>query len=46
MTAASQPESVNVDSLVNSLDLKQRVVFNFVEGWAGENLKYITSVNP
>ena len=42
MTATSQPESIN--SLVNSLDLKQRVVFNFVEDWARENLKYSNSV--
>ena len=44
MTATSQPESINVDSFVNSLDLKQGVVFNFVEGWARENLKYSNSV--
>ena len=44
MTATSQPESIN--SLVNSLDLKQRVVFNFVEDWARENLKYSNSVTP
>ena len=44
MTATSQPESIN--SLVNSLDLKQRVVFNFVEDWARKNLKYSNSVTP
>ena len=44
MTATSQPESIN--SLVNSLDLKQRVVFNFVEDWPRENLKYSNSVTP
>ena len=46
MTATSQPESIDVDSLVNSLDIKQWVVFNFVAGWARENLKYSNSVTP
>ena len=44
LTATSQPESVDVDSLVNCLNVKQRAVFNIVVGWAREKVKYSNSV--
>ena len=46
LTATPQPESVNVDSLVNSPNVKQRAVFNVLAGWTKEKVKYINAVTP
>ena len=45
-TTTRQPESVDVDSLVNSLNVKQRSLFNVVAGCAREKVKYSNSVTP
>ena len=45
-SATRQPESVDVDSLVNSLNVKQRAVFHVVAGCAREKVKYSNSVTP
>ena len=44
LTETLQPESVDVDSLVNSLNVKQRAVFNVVTGWTREKVKYSNSI--
>ena len=45
-TATPQPESVHVDSFVNSLNVKQQVAFNVVTGWARKKVKYSNSATP
>ena len=45
-TATHQPENVDVDSLVNSLNLKQRAIFNVVAYWARKKANYSNSVTP
>ena len=45
-TATPQPESVHVDSFVNSLNVKQQVPFNVVTGWARKKVKYSNSATP
>ena len=46
LTVAPLPESVDVENLVNSLNVKQRAVFNVTAGWTREKVKYSNSVTP
>ena len=46
LAARPQPESVNVDSLVKSRNVKQRAVFIVVAGWAREKVRYSNSATP
>ena len=44
LTETPQPDSVDVDSLVNSLNVKQCAVFNVLTGWTREKVKHSNSI--